>query len=226
MQDIFIAKNMNYKKILSDYIDSNHKNLNQFCKEYNFNYGSLHSSLKGARVLEIAAAKTIEDKIFAKTGKRIFAPDNYLEPIHSVLVEIPVHEATMSAGLRDHEPNFDVLTEEKVFLTESELQELHLKRENLQAFKVRGDSMQYTINDGARVVVDRKQCDIIDNRVYAITYGSEFLARVKRLRKTAKGLLITSDNRAYEDELIEYNEYNFNVIVNIIGRVVFVVNKL
>lgn len=215
---------MDYKKTLAQYIEINHKNLNQFCKEYELNYGSLHSALKGSRVLEIAAAKTIEDKIFVKTGKRIFVTDNYLEPVNSKIIEIPVHEATMAAGVVDQNPTFDVLTDDKVFLTESELQELQLKRENLHAFKVRGDSMQYTINDGARVVVDRKQLDIIDNRVYAITYGDELLARVKRLRKTAKGLLITSDNKAYDDELIEYDD--INVIINIIGRVVYVGNKL
>ena len=208
---------------LRAFISANFKNVRQFCLEYGINQGNISGIFNGTRVFDIKAAKNIEDKIFEKTGKRIFAPDDYLIPIHSVLVEIPVHEATMSAGLRDHEPIFDVLTEEKVFLTESELQELQLKRENLQAFKVRGDSMQYTINDGARVVVDRKQCDIIDNRVYAITYGSEFLARVKRLRKNAKGLLIASDNHAYDDELIEYDS---NILIKIIGRVVFVVNKL
>lgn len=215
---------MNYKNILIEYIEKNHKNLNQFCTEYELSYGFLHRVVNDKKTFEIGAAKTIEDKIFAKTGKRIFATDNYLEPVNSKIIEIPVHEATMAAGVVDQNPTFDVLTDDKVFLTESELQELQLKRENLHAFKVRGDSMQYTINDGARVVVDRKQLDIIDNRVYAITYGDELLARVKRLRKTAKGLLITSDNKAYEDELIEYND--INIIINIIGRVVYVGNKL
>lgn len=215
---------MDYKKILAEHIEKNYKNLNQFCKEYELNYGSLHSSLKGNRPLEIAAARTIADKIFAKTGKRIFAIDNYLIPVYSKIVEIPVHEATMAAGLIDHTPTFDVLTDEVVFLTEHELQELQVKRENLHAFKVQGDSMQYTINDGARVVVDRKQLDIIDNRVYAITYGDELFARVKRLRKTAKGLLITSDNKIYDDELIEYS--NHDIIINIIGRVVYIGNLL
>lgn len=215
---------MNYKNILIEYIEKNHKNLNQFCTEYELSYGFLHRVVNDKKTFEIGAAKTIEDKIFAKTGKRIFATDNYLEPVNSKIIEIPVHEATMAAGVVDQNPTFDVLTDDKVFLTESELQELQLKRENLHAFKVRGDSMQYTINDGARVVVDRKQLDIIDNRVYAITYGDELLARVKRLRKTAKGLLITSDNKAYDDELIEYSD--LDVIINIIGRVVYVGNKL
>ena len=215
---------MNNLEILKLYISNNHKNLNQFCKEYGLNYGNLHSILKETRTFEIAVATKIDNLIFEKTGKRIFATNNYLEPINSSIIEIPVHEATMAAGIYNQNPTFDVLTDEKVFLTESELQELQLKRENLHAFKVRGDSMQYTINDGARVVVDRKQIDIIDNRVYAITYGDELLARVKRLRKTAKGLLITSDNKSYDDELIEYN--NHNVVINIIGRVVYVGNIL
>ncbi|MBX9867803.1 MAG: hypothetical protein K2Y14_12900 [Burkholderiales bacterium] len=215
---------MNYNQQLIDFINQYYNgNIRKCAIACNIEYSSLYKYFHNTLVIGLKAAKNIEDKIFEKTGMRIFAPDNYLEPIHSAIVEIPVHEATMSAGLRDHEPTFDVLTEEKVFLTESELHELQLKRENLQAFKVRGDSMQYTINDGARVVVDRKQCDIIDNRVYAITYGSEFLARVKRLRKNAKGLLIASDNHAYDDELIEYDS---NILIKIIGRVVFVVNKL
>lgn len=82
--------------------------------------------------------------------------------------------------------------------------------------------MEYTINQGSYVVVDRKCLDIIDNKIYAIAYGDDLTARVKRLRKTAKGLLIISDNKHYGDELIEYGS---NIIINIIGKVVYLVNK-
>lgn len=214
---------MDYKKTLAKYIEQHHKNLNQFCKEYDLNYGSMHSRLNSDRKLEIAAAKNIEDKIYAKTGKKIFAQEDYLEPVNSKIIEIPVHEATLSAGLLNQEPVFDVLTDEKVLLTKEEITDLQVNIDKLHAFKVQGDSMQYTIPDQARVVVDRSQKDIIDNRVYAVTYGEELIARVKRLRKTAKGLLIISDNKTYEDELIEYDS---GIIINIIGRVVYVGSKL
>lgn len=216
--------NKNYNDILINFINENFDGNIRKCSEtYGVEYSSLNRYYNKKLDLQLVAAKNIDNKIFAKTGKHIFRVDNYLEPINSKIIEIQVHEATLAAGYENQEPKFDTLTEEKVMLTEDELLELQVKYENLQAFKITGDSMQYTINEESKVVVDRKQKDIIDNRVYAITYGNELLARVKRLRKTAKGLLIMSDNKAYEDELIEYNS---GVIINIIGRVVCVFNKL
>lgn len=178
--------------------------------------------LKGEQIIGEKIARDIEEKLSLPLGY-LDRSEDYLEPVNSKIIEIPVHEATLSAGLLNQEPVFDVLTDEKVFLTKEEITDLQVNIDRLHAFKVQGDSMQYTIPDQARVVVDRSQKDIIDNRVYAVTYGEELIARVKRLRKTAKGLLIISDNKTYEDELIEHGS---GIIINIIGRVVYVGTKL
>ena len=178
--------------------------------------------LKGEKTIGEKIVKDIEVALGLPRGY-IDRSEDYLEPVNSKIIEIPVHEATLSAGLLNQEPVFDVLTDDKVFLTKEEIKDLQVNIDKLHAFKVQGDSMQYTIPDQARVVVDRSQRDIIDNRVYAVTYGEELIARVKRLRKTAKGLLIISDNKTYEDELIEYGS---GVVINIIGRVVYVGTKL
>lgn len=63
---------MDYKNVLKEYINNNHKNLNQFCKEYELNYGFLHSILNNKKTFEIAAAKTIEDKFLLKLAKEYF----------------------------------------------------------------------------------------------------------------------------------------------------------
>lgn len=216
--------NKNYNTLLIKFIDTYFDgNIRKCSEEYGIEYTSLNRYYNKKLDLQIVAARNIEDKIFTKTGKHIFSVDNSLDPINSDIIEIPVHEATLTAGHENQEPKFDTLTEERVMLTDDELLELQVKRENLQAFRIRGDSMQHTINEGAKVVVDRKQLDIIDNRIYAITYGNELVARVKRLRKTAKGLLIISDNKAYDDELISDQD---NIHINIIGRVVCVFNRL
>ena len=177
---------------------------------------------KNSREMTDKKAIEYEEKLNLPIGY-LDRSEDHLEPMDSQIVEIPVHEATLSAGLLNQEPVFDVLTDEKVFLTKEEITDLQVNIDRLHAFKVQGDSMQYTIPDQARVVVDRSQKDIIDNRVYAVTYGEELIARVKRLRKTAKGLLIISDNKTYEDELIEHGS---GITINIIGRVVYVGTKL
>lgn len=190
---------MDYKKTLAKYIEQHHKNLNQFCKEYDLNYGSMHSRLNGDRKLELVAAKNIEDKIFEKTGLRIFsAKDEEFEP---GTFRIPEYNVKLSAGHGE-----EVISPENIIrhhiLNDTFLVQYRVKPENLAVVSVTGHSMETTLRDGERVVIDISRRESIDNRVFAITTKNH--CWVKRLRVTTNGERWRSDNeeyREFDDEL-------------------------
>jgi len=87
-------------------------------------------------------------------------------------------------------------------LNDTFLTEFRVKKENLAVVKVVGDSMDPTLRDGERVVVDISRKEFIDNRVFALTTKNH--AWAKRLRITPNGERWSSDNeeyRQYDDEL-------------------------
>lgn len=209
---------MNYKKILVEYIEQNHKNLNQFCKEYNLNYGSFHSILNDKKAFEIVAAKNVEDKIYQKTGKRIFTVTNSNdEEFEASTIKIPIYSnVKLSAGTgAEADPAEEV--EDFEFISRSFLNKFRVKAENLAIIEVVGDSMLPKLIAEERVIVDKSQIQSIDNKVYAITTKNKLW--VKRLRVTPVGEKWESDNpeyRKYDDEL-----NNGSSTVRIIGRVIY-----
>lgn len=69
--------------------------------------------------------------------------------------------------------------------------------DGLAALYAEGDSMEPTISDGARVVVDTKDVRLREG-IFAFRMGDEL--RVKRLRRWADGVEVLSDNPRYDPE--------------------------
>jgi phage repressor protein C with HTH and peptisase S24 domain len=104
----------------------------------------------------------------------------------------------------------------RIVETEQELPPLAFRRDwmqtkcvtskkNLKVLEVRGESMTPYLQDGDSVLIDMGQGDIQDNQIYAIWYGDEL--RIKRLSKRFDGgILIRSDNPAYQDEVLSQEE--------------------
>ena len=94
----------------------------------------------------------------------------------------------------------------------------NLKPSNCKRFTVHGDSMQPTLFNGDKILVNTDDnTSISNNHVYAICVNNEI--RVKRLIKQMNGdLIIRSDNKAYPDEVIYHNDES--VYFHIIGRVI------
>ena len=80
-----------------------------------------------------------------------------------------------------------------------------------------GDSMYPTINDGDVLLVDLRQKDPIDNRIFVIRMNQQLYAKRLQCRPGSK-LVVHSDNPrspAFDVESAEYNG------LDIIGRVVW-----
>ena len=67
--------------------------------------------------------------------------------------------------------------------------------ERLTCVRAAGDSMEPTIRDGDLVAVDSGRTDPLEGSVFAVRTDTGLV--VKRLRQTAGGWLLTSDNRTY-----------------------------
>ncbi|MDO5631104.1 MAG: LexA family transcriptional regulator [Paracoccus sp. (in: a-proteobacteria)] len=80
--------------------------------------------------------------------------------------------------------------------------------------RVRGDSMEPTLRDGALVLVDHKNRDAARKGIYALRIGDDVL--VKRLQQQGDVLLINSDNPAYDSRVLSGHNAEQ---VEIIGRV-------
>ncbi len=77
-----------------------------------------------------------------------------------------------------------------------------------------GDSMEPTIHAGDDLIVDTSVTQLLDNAVYAMRWGDVLV--VKRLQKLLKGIVVISDNPAYERQTIGAEDAQD---LQIIGRV-------
>lgn len=98
------------------------------------------------------------------------------------------------------------------------LRRVGAKPEDLRVMRVRGDSMERTVFDGDKVVLNMGDKKIVSNHVYVVLVGDE--AKVKRLFRAADGRIrVVSDNSdkaTYPDEYVDASSDRFLVI----GRVV------
>lgn len=95
----------------------------------------------------------------------------------------------------------------------------HIKPEDCMRFTVRGDSMQPTLFNGDKILVNTADIDINhhNNHVFAIVIDDE--VRVKRLEiQYNKDIIIHSDNPAFSDQILRHNDDSIQF--HIIGRVI------
>lgn len=131
-------------------------------------------------------------------------------------VRITVYDVALSAG-PGGEPVDDPSVRKQLTFTREWVRKLGAKVENLGIASVENDSMEPTLFDGDKVVVNKGDKNIDDGRVYAIRYHGKL--RIKRLYRLPDGRVrISSDNRAkYEPEYLTPEQEES---VEIIGRAV------
>lgn len=88
-----------------------------------------------------------------------------------------------------------------------------LHPQNLYVFRVKGDSMEPKLPNGAIVTLDLGNKSVADGKIYGIRYGDEL--RIKRLFKRFDGgLIIHSDNNSkYPEEHIPAEQVNQIAII-------------
>ncbi len=116
----------------------------------------------------------------------------------------------------------DTLASAQIAFGQDWLQRQGHHTDELAALQVQGDAMADTICDGDLILINTKQCRLIDSAVYALCLGDYFFAR--RLQCLHDGSArIVNDNRIYPDEQISREKLDS---LNIIGRVIWRLGKL
>lgn len=132
----------------------------------------------------------------------------------SEFVQVPILEASLSAGHGAASCAEDVIGN-LAFRSD------WLKREGVQPgsaslVRVKGDSMEPTLRDGAMVLVDHLRDDATRKDIYALRIGDDVL--VKRLHRQGEVLFINSDNPTYDSRAVTGTAL---ADVKVIGRVVW-----
>lgn len=177
-----------------------------------------------AAAISEAYAETAEATAKAPAGRRVLIPAYEIEAVEDgeqfdTESEVWVRgvDIEVSAGDGAVVPEF-IDTQYRQRFTLQWLRRIGAKAEDLRVMRVRGDSMERTVFDGDKVVINLGDTKIVSNHVYVVVVGDE--AKVKRLFRSADGRVrIVSDNAdkaTYPDEYVESTSDGFLVI----GRVV------
>lgn len=123
------------------------------------------------------------------------------DPTPDGYVAIPEYRITFGAG-SDEPPTIEEEQNSRKALYRQDFFDAHgVKAENCKRYKVHGDSMQPTLNDGDTVLVVENPERIVDGDVYVFSVRNEMM--IKRLYRRANGtIVIHSDNEdgRYIDE--------------------------
>lgn len=60
-----------------------------------------------------------------------------------------------------------------------------------------GDSMEPLLREGDTILIDKRDTDIKDGKIYVVTLGNEL--RVKRVYRSLEGIILRSENTHYPD---------------------------
>lgn len=187
---------------------------------------SLLSAAKALQVLPQWLARGVGPKTLKEegTGKGVEVFDDegaFDETDEYVSIpEYDEYEVCMSAG-SGVRSDTEVPDSAPVVYRLSWFRQMGVKPENAKRFTVKGDSMEPTLCNGDKILVDVAQNDpkkIRDGGVYAVRYGENL--KVKRLRRRLNGLIcLISDNPAYEPEEVKPEDSeDFAIIGKVIER--------
>jgi phage repressor protein C with HTH and peptisase S24 domain len=141
------------------------------------------------------------------------SPSDLQEGVFAIVPRVAVSLAAGTGTLVEEEMDLPPLAFREDWLKKKNV----TSRTNLRIAEVKGDSMEGYLFDGDIVLIDMGQKQVVDREVYAIRYGDE--VRIKRLSKRFdKGLIISSDNKAYADESIAANDAQH---IEVLGRMLW-----
>ncbi|HVY34481.1 MAG TPA: S24 family peptidase [Caulobacteraceae bacterium] len=127
-------------------------------------------------------------------------------------VAVPIYDVRLAAGMAQFSDAARVVGQAPFDL--QLLRQLgRVSAEGLGVLEAEGDSMEPTIPDGARVLIDMKDTRLREG-IFGFRFDNDL--RVKRLRRIGEGVEVISDNPRYKPELIEAQDLER---FEIIGRV-------
>ncbi|MBF0379376.1 MAG: LexA family transcriptional regulator [Magnetococcales bacterium] len=189
-------------------------------------YLSQIMSAKGRRNVGEALARRIEERFNKQPGWMDVDPDSdnspYVEVDHDMadtlndFVLIPHYTATASMGPGETQPDDDQINGHLAFKNVW-LKKRRLNPRFLTVIDAVGDSMHPTISNGDVLLVDLRQKEPIDNRIFVLRMEDQLYA--KRLQKRPNHVInIHSDNPLSPPFEINMAESQG---VDIIGRVIW-----
>lgn len=129
------------------------------------------------------------------------------------LISIPYLSASADCGFRDgfQDAATSLITFVRVTMSFINAYCVGASASSLHIITAKGDSMAGTLNDGDAVIIDVSQRTITQDGLYAVTLGQHVL--IKRVQITPKGLLLLSDNPAYQAIQVDEEDH-----INVVGR--------
>lgn len=127
-------------------------------------------------------------------------------------VGVPIYDVRLAAGVASFSEGARVIGEAP-FDFQLLRQLGRTTAEGLGILQAEGDSMEPTIPDGARVLLDLRDTRLREG-IFGFRLDDEL--RVKRLRRVGEGVEILSDNPRYQPELIEGHDLERFAVI---GRV-------
>lgn len=196
-------------------------------------YSTLHSFLSG-HTQEMT--RTLEDKIaeaYGLTAEEIFggklpeASPRSQDPTEVVRVgkdnfwPVPVYDIRAAAGtgmiVDDGEP-----TTYQMFRDQFLRRVSRAPLESLSVIYVSGDSMWDTLHEGDMMLVDRTETRVIKDGIYVLRIDDGLLVkRCSRRLANGGGVLVSSDNPKYPQQLIENPDD-----LHVVGRAIWISRAL
>lgn len=164
--------------------------------------------------IDQAATQQIKDFAYALAND---AKNHSSQDYGAEFAMVAHYDVEASAGhgsVVEREPEIGKLAFRKAWITRK-----GLSAKDLMAIRIKGDSMSPTIRDASIALVDGSKHDFRDDGIYVLQYDGHLVA--KRLQRDAigGGVLIKSDNQAYETQKISRDKLDD---LFIIGRVIWV----
>ncbi len=184
-----------------------------------FNANWLLSGVGGMRLEQVRHIKPSpdiveEDKVrLYNLGKPI---KRRLNSVESEVVQVPIYSVQVSTG------NGVICDDEKITGSEpysrAYLRKRNLQFENLAIVSSKGDSMEPTITNNDRLLVDISRTTPIDGKIFVIRLGEELYAkRVQCL--VGGGLTIISDNKEYPPQVLDQTQVHQLEVIGQVMRI-------
>lgn len=140
-------------------------------------------------------------------------PEDLPVGVHALVPRVSIRLSAGNGIVAEEEGDLPPLAFRQDWLTKKSI----TSKNNLRTCEVSGDSMESYLQDGDTVLIDIGQKQIRDNSIYAIEHSGEI--RIKRLSRTFNGgVIISSDNPRYKDEVLSPSD---SEMLNIIGLMVW-----
>ncbi len=205
--------------VLGELINKRYGGIQEFCQQTGEDYGAIHKYLNQVLKMGDKVARRLEEEVFKVT-------QGYLDK--NVAKEKVTYIPIVPTILEDGQNIADLIqqTTETSLLENSTIEAFGWNIDTLIIFIAKDDSMEPSIPEGAKAIVDYSQKNIQPNKVYAIRiFNDIYLRRINKSQVTGN-IVLTPDSLTFSNntnyEKLELKHDNFEIV----GRVVFLKDAL